>query len=500
MNLAKMKIRFGKLSGLLSLAFAMSLSPAANAQDTLKVTLQDALRIALDESPTVKIADKSIEKKQYVKKETIAGLMPQISASASYNRTLKKQVMYMNSGGGSGGFESMIMEPVSQLVKPLYDNAGLPFPDLSSSSSSSASTDGSMEVGLDNNWSGGFSLSLPIFAPTLYKTIKMNAIDIELAVESARASRQDLVNQVTKAFYQYLLAKDSYAVMQISYKQAVDNYNVIADKYAQGQVSEYDKIRADVQMRSLRPSLVQSQNAANLALLQLKVLMGIDTSVEIEPDGSLNAYEMSMMSSEILNVDTASIENNTTLKQLNIQERMLDNTLKLYRTSYMPNLSLSAVYQWNAMNNDFKFSEYKWNPYSMIGISFSIPVFQGGATYNKVKQVRLDQQTLDLNRLNTRRTLNMQMKTYVDNMKTSMEEVGSNKEAVLQAAKGRDIALKRYEVGNGTIVELNDAELALTQAKLAYTQSIFNYVSAKADLDKVLGIDWVSNNDKTVTE
>ncbi len=491
------KTRIGKfLFSFLLIAFA----PGVKAQDTLKVNLQQVLEIALSESPTIKIADKNIEKKKYVKKETIAGLVPQISASASYNRTLKKQVMYMNSGGKSGGFESMITEPITQLVKPLYDNAGIPFPDMTSSSSSSSSSDGGMEVGLDNNWSGGFSLSLPIFAPTLYKTIKMNNLDIELAVESARASRQDLVNQVTKAFYQYLLAKDSYKVMEVSYKQAEDNYNVIADKYAQGMVSEYDKIRADVQVRSIKPSLVQTRNAANLALLQLKVLMGIDTETEIEPDGSLNEYEMSMMSSEILNVDTASIENNTTIKQLNIQDRMLKNTLKLYRTSYMPNLALSAVYQWNAMNNDFNFSQYKWNPYSMIGISFSIPIFQGGATYHKVKQVRMDQQTLELNVLNTRRTLNMQMKTYVDNMKTSLEEVGSNKEAVNQATKGRDIALKRYEVGSGTIVELNDAELALTQAKLAYTQSIFNFVSAKADLDKVLGIDMVITDNKSSEE
>lgn len=488
-----MKSPIFRLGKLLSFAVFLAVCGTGYAQDTLKVSLQQALEIALSESPTIKIADKSIEKKEYVKKETVAGLVPQISASASYNRTLKKQVMYMNSEGSGGGFESMITEPITKLVKPLYDNAGIPFPDMSSSSSSASSTsDGAMEVGLDNNWSGGFSLSLPIFAPTLYKTIKMNNLDIELAVESARASRQDLVNQVTKAFYQYLLAKDSYKVMEVSYKQAEDNYKVIADKYAQGMVSEYDKIRADVQVRSLKPSLVQTRNAANLALLQLKVLMGIDPDTEIEPDGSLDEYEIGMMSADILNVDTASIENNTTIRQLQIQDKILKNTLKLYRTSYMPNLSLSAVYQWNAMNNDFKFSNYKWNPYSMIGISFAIPIFQGGATYHKVKQVRVDQQTLELNVLNTRRTLNMQMKTYVDNMKTSLEEVGSNKEAVKQAAKGRDIALKRYEVGSGTIVELNDAELALTQAKLAYTQSIFNYVSAKADLDKVLGIDMVA--------
>ena len=55
------------------------------------------------------------------------------------------------------------------------------------------------------------------------------------------------------------------------------------------------------------------------------------------------------------------------------------------------------------------------------------------------------------------------------------------------------IAKKRYEVGKGTVLELNDSELALTQSKLAYTQAIFDYLSAKADLELVLGKDKAVN-------
>ena len=75
----------------------------------------------------------------------------------------------------------------------------------------------------------------------------------------------------------------------------------------------------------------------------------------------------------------------------------------------------------------------------------------------------------------------------MDNMSASTEQVVSNKEAVFQAEKGRMIAEKRYEVGNGTILELNSSEVALTQAQLIYNQSIYDYLIAKADLDKVLG-------------
>ena len=76
------------------------------AQDTLKLDLGKALEIALSENPTVKVADKEIQKKKYARKGSYASLFPQISFAGDYNRTLKKQVMYMDfdmgdMGGGS---------------------------------------------------------------------------------------------------------------------------------------------------------------------------------------------------------------------------------------------------------------------------------------------------------------------------------------------------------------------------------------------------------------
>ena len=94
---------------------------------------------------------------------------------------------------------------------------------------------------------------------------------------------------------------------------------------------------------------------------------------------------------------------------------------------------------------------------------------------------------LRTNRDYTARQLEMQQQSYLNSMAASAEQVSSNKEAIVQAQKGRDIAEKLYEVGRGTVLELNSAEVALTQAKLTYTQAIFDYLSAKADLDKLQG-------------
>jgi outer membrane protein TolC len=100
---------------------------------------------------------------------------------------------------------------------------------------------------------------------------------------------------------------------------------------------------------------------------------------------------------------------------------------------------------------------------------------------------------LDQTRINTERQLKMQAQSYLNSMSASTEQVVSNKEAVLQAVKGRSIAEKRYEVGRGTILELNSSEVALTQAELTYNQSIYDYLVAKADLDLVMGVEDVIN-------
>lgn len=133
-----------------------------------------------------------------------------------------------------------------------------------------------------NTANAGLSINLPLFVPGVYRAMSMTKTDIELAVEKSRASKLDLVNQVSKAYYQLMLAQDSYEVLQGSYKVAEDNYNVVNAKYQQGTVSEYDKISAEVQMRSIKPNLISAANAVTLAKLQLKVLMGITADVEIK--------------------------------------------------------------------------------------------------------------------------------------------------------------------------------------------------------------------------
>lgn len=432
---------------LLSILFAGYALPAA-AQDSLHVDLKTALEIALSESPVVRIANYEVERTHYARKEAQASLWPGISASGAYSRTLKKQVMVMDFNGQS-------ME---------------------------------ISVGTDNNWMGSVNLSLPLVAPALWKTIQLSALDIDLAVEKARSSKLAMVSAVKKAFYSYMLAKDSYAVLKQNYDNVALNTKTVEDKYNQGMASEYDKLRAQVELKNQRPNLLAAETAIELASMQLKALMGLDIDYPVIFSGTLAQYEDNVSPGSLVQAQITSLESNSDLKQLAIQQQEMELALKITKASFLPTLSLSSNFQYSSMNNNFKITEYHWFPYSTASLALSIPIFSGFKKYQQVKQSQLNIKTLEDTRKNTERNLQVSVNNCLAQMTNAVEELASNKENVSMAERAYSISRKQFEIGMGTWLELSASELAMTQAKLAYHQSIYNYLYYTAELDHVLGI------------
>ena len=427
---------------------------AQGTQDTLTLNLDKALEIALSANPTIKVAEEEIALKKVSHKEAWQNLLPEASISGTMSHTITAPQFSIG----------------DQTVKMGKDKA--------------------------NTATGTLNISLPLFAPAVYRAMSMTKTDIELAVEKSRASKQDLVNQVTKAYYQLMLTQDSYDVLQKSYKLAEDNYNIVNAKYRQGTVSEFDKITAEVQMRSVKPSVISAGNAVTLSKLQLKVLMGITADVDIKIDDSLAAYEGVVFANQLDNTVHEGLVNNTTMKQLELNRLMLQKNIKSLRTNFMPTLGLGYSYQYQSMNNDsWNVFNYNYGSSSSLVFSLSIPLYKA-SNFTKLKSNRIQMRQLDQNRLDTERKLNMQITSYQDNMSASSEQVSSNKENVMQAEKAVQIAGKRYEVGKGTVLELNTSQVQLTEAELTYNQSIYDYLVAKADLDQVLGRDYIIKNQK----
>ncbi|MDR1119933.1 MAG: TolC family protein [Dysgonamonadaceae bacterium] len=464
------------------------LANAQEKQPPLELTLEGAINIALSENPSVKVADMEVQKKKYAKKSSQSALYPQIDVVGQYSRTLKKQVMYMD---GAFDTNSMMLPLINGIDQTFQSNINGYKSDLNqniqANSAPPADPNAGISIGRDNNWSAGLQLNWPIIVPTLWKSLELSSLDVELAVESARSSKINMVNSVRKAYYGVLLAKDALHVFQESHDNAVLSYNDINNKFKQGIVSEFDLIRADVNVKNIKPNLIQAQNAYNLATLSLKALMGIDMEQEIAIPGSLLDYETGLYT-EVLGLDT-SLDQNSDLKKFDIQTEQLHKTLQIYKRQYLPTVAITGNYMYMSMNNDFRFGDYKWNPYSTVSLNVSIPIFDGLKKSNDIRQTKASMEQMKWQREDVVRNLQLAVNSNVSNMTNYVEQVFSTKDVVAQAKKGYEISQKLYDTGMGTLLDLNTAQLGLTQASLAFTQAIYNFLTSKADLDKTLGID-----------
>ncbi len=440
------------------------------------INLEQALQIALSENASVKVADMEIERTGYARKGTYASLFPKIDGNASYQRTIEKQVMYMDFDMGSIGGGSSSEGDGS----------------ASGAESAPATSNNGIEVGRWNTWSAGISASMPLVNAQLWKSLEISDQDVELAVEAARSSRLEMVNQVKQAYFACLLAKEAFEVYKSVYENALENYKLVEMKYNARKASELELTRAKTTLANAVPDVYNAESSVILSLWQLKAVMGVDLDENIDVSEKLGDYANRMLGDMADSAsDSLSLENNSTMRQLAIQAEQLANTIKMQQFANIPTLSLSFAYNFNAMTNDFNFSEYRWSPYSYVGLTLQIPIFAGGQRHNAIRQAKVQAAELDVQRADTERQLRISIRQNLNQMETAMKSYGASLTALESAEKAYNITAKSYEVGSSTLTDLNDAQLAYTQSQLAVSQAIYDFVIAKSSLESTIGADFI---------
>ncbi len=428
---------------------------SAGAQ-TLTLSLDKALEIALNDNPTIVVSGLEIERQDWVRKQTIGNLLPNVSVQSQYSYSIVKQEMAK----------------------------GLSF-------------------GADNTINNTASLSLPLYAPTVYETLKMNHTQMEQAVENARSSKITLTNEVKKGYYNILLAEQSLSVLKESEKSIAETVANTEAMYNQGLASEYDLLSAQVQLSNLRPNIVQTENSIKAAKLLFKMYLGLPAESDFVLEGSLGdfAEEVAMA---IIPTDSVDLSNNTDLRSLDFQRRMLEHQLRMTNASRLPTVAAFSTFIYSGNDNSMNFGEiiggsmgapttpttkkeWWWQHPLSAGISISIPIFSGGRNLNKAHEIRNSLSQLSLQKDYLAESINVQVESAFNNILTAKEKMTSNEITVRQASKAYEIAQVRYNAGTGTILELNSSELSLTQAKLNYSQAIYDFLAARADYEKIIG-------------
>ena len=413
--------------------------------ENIILSREECLKIALQDNPTVKIADMEVKKVDYAKKETLASVFPNIDFSANYQRSIELQTIRMDLGGQSQ----------------------------------------SIKMGSDNTWNIGFTASLPIIAPSLWKAIDISDTQILASLEDARASRLDLVNQVNKAYYALMLAVASKNVIQQNYDVAIINADIYKKQFENGTASEYDVLRSSVQVKNIEPELLQADIALKQCQLQLKVLLGISSEMEIMPDRTLNDMTEDMLAYP--SAEIPSLQENTSLRSIEIQHSLLNKNVTLKKFAWIPTLGASYNLSWTALSNGSPFRNQQFNPYSFVGLGLSVPIFSGGSKLWGLKQAQIQLKEIELQKDYLLNSLNMQVELAIDNINREAAQISTSKEGVLQAKKAYEIMQKSFEIGAASYLQLRDAELANTSAQLVYLQAIYNYLVSSSELDTLLG-------------
>lgn len=434
-----------KISGTLLLLAASASLFSASAGDTIRLSRNECVSIALQDNPTVRVADLEVKRVDYSKKEVLANLFPNINFSAAYQRTIELQTINMNMGGQSQQFK----------------------------------------MGTDNNWNFGFNASMPLVNAQLWKSLQISDTQILATMESARASRLDLVNNVNKAYYGLLLAVASRDVIKQNYEIAKMNADVYAKQYDNGTASEYDVLRSQVQVTNIEPELLQADIAIRQSSLMLKMLMGIDSDVEVMPTVTLKDMQQEMYGYAI--GTERNLSRNTSLRSLDLQTKMLKQTLTSKKFAWIPTLGVSYNMNWNAMSNGNALRNQQFNPYSNVALSLSVPIFNGTGRYQAVKQAEVQVKEMAFQRENLVNSLNMQVDLALDNINRQVRQIASSEAGMKQATKAYEIMQKSFEIGAATYLNLRDSELANTSAQLSYLQAIYNYLISTSELDTLLG-------------
>jgi len=409
--------------------------------------MDDAINLALEKNSDLKIAKMEVEKSEQKLREARSGLFPKLDLSGQYQRYIDKPVIFLPPGSPFGP---------------------------------------TLEIGSDNSYLVAAQLSMPLFALPLYEGIGLASDALDIAEQNYISVKNKIIGDVKKSFLAVILTRETKDVMQQSLKNAEDNFENIKRLNSAGTLSDYDVLRAEVQVENLKPVVLQMENNYKLSLEALKVAIGLDANQNIDVVGEMEFDETYKIPTEAEVIEEL-IQNNPTLAILEKQVKLNDRNVSLEQAAYFPSLAGFGNYQYQTQANDFKFSDYNWVKTFVLGLQLQIPIFNGFKTQSRVNQAEIGLNQAVEQKRNLTEAIKTQALSVLYRVQQAVKRIEGQNKTVRTAQEGYEIAKRRLENNVGTQLEVNDAELALRQAKLNRLQAIYDFKTAEADLETVLG-------------
>lgn len=338
-----------------------------------------------------------------------------------------------------------------------------------------------IDVNSDNDVSVGFSIDQKIFDMSVFRALEASRQYTTLTGTAYDATRQEILTEAKRLFFQTLLLEEVLAVRESSEEIAYDNYIETQRRLDSGLASPLELLQAEVNWKITQPDTSQARRNLNIALQNLKNFAGLDQSVDVEIDGSFDMIPALPTFGDASDVygqrpDYRVLLNERRLRELNIHAQ---------QATFYPSLSANLTYGWQAGSDEFDFSDPTevWT----AGLQLTVPIFFGGSRFSRVNRAQLELQKTQT-----------QIALTEDNIATELETIRlSLEEAQLRVETARqtlDTAERAYEVsetsvenGLATQLELKDARVSRERAQLNYVAAVFDYLSAYFDWQLATG-------------
>lgn len=425
-------------------AFMIFGSSSAYAQQ--QVSLQEAIKQALQNKAEAKKAALQIKKAEYKIAEARAGALPQVSATAglTYNPIIQESLLEF------GGQRIR-----AQLGQPWSSQAVV-------------------------------SVNQAIFDQRVFTGLKAAKSTREFYVLNAQLSNEQIIENVATAYYQVFVQEENLKTLNVSYTNTEKVRNVIKSLVDNGLAKGIDLDRTNVQLTNISANRQQLVNAVELSKNSLKFYMGVPIETDIELEEKTIEPKPELIAG---NVD---LDTRTEVKVLQKNRELLQYNKKATEAYLYPTVGLQANYGWAGQGSKFPLTNginngVLWSDYSAIGLNINIPIFTGGATKSKIQQAEIDILDIDQDIQNTQLSLSLDYKNSVTNIENALINIESMKNNVTLAEKVQKDTQANYQYGLATLTEVLDSENALTNAKQNYTTALLDYKQAEIKLIKAKG-------------
>ncbi|NOX17477.1 MAG: TolC family protein [Chlorobi bacterium] len=434
-----------------------------------EITLDDAIKTALENNRQIEIAKMDVRKADRKVSEAFGYALPSVDVSAGFTHFLQKPKMSFPD------FEAMLNNSTygvlfKEDIIP-YDPGKLMPLDFKLQTFVQA-----------NNFQTQAQVSQILFNSAVFQGIGASQIYLNLAKENLKRTIAKTALDVKNAFYGVLLTRDLYEIAQARFTNANEHLKNIKAMLAQGLVSNFAEMQAEVQVENIRPILVQLKNANIDATNGLKILLNIKQDEDISVIGKMEYKEEELPTIEEL-INEAK-KSNLSLKTLKIKNQLDKEFAAIDRGGYWPTLVAFGNYTFAGTSENWDFQNYTS---STVGLNFSINLFQGGRTKHKVEQdmIVAEQTAEQIKSLSD--ATEMQVKSKYNDLLRVRQQIEAMKSNVALAERAYQIAENRYKEGEGSQLEVKDADVSLTNAKVNYTNAVHDYLVAKAALYNLIG-------------